>query len=294
MGYTNINIKSTGAYIPTHRVKNEEIIEHFAKQNKKVDGLLKSMDKEVRYFCENGETSLSMGHEAALMALDRAGISRNDIDMIIFVSAQPEYLNPTTAMELRVLLKASNANVVFDMNDTCLGGVTAINVASKYLLSSDDISKVLIVIAQNISSVVDKNDTLAYSLLGDCGVALILEKEEEYIKRGYIDSVNYCRGAYVSHIKFPNCGLSKALSNSNIAIPVKDRNFTWDSFSIDWLGKDYGHTLGQLLLKCEIKNDDVDLCFMSQFTKKGVEQGLELEGIPLEKNIYIGDKYGYT
>ena len=103
MGYTNINIKSTGAYIPTHRVKNEEIIEHFAKQNKKVDGLLKSMDKEVRYFCENGETSLSMGHEAALMALDRAGISRNDIDMIIFVSAQPEYLNPTTAMELRVL-----------------------------------------------------------------------------------------------------------------------------------------------------------------------------------------------
>ncbi|MCP4177907.1 MAG: hypothetical protein GY756_09085 [bacterium] len=294
MGYTNINIKSTGAYIPTHRVKNEELIEHFAKMDLKVDGLLKAMDKEVRYFCENGETSLDMGHEAALMAIDRSNITRNDIDMIIFASAQPEYLNPTTAMELRVLLKANNAHVVFDMNDTCLGGASAINVACKYMMSSDDVNNVLVVSAQNMSAVVDKSDTIAYSLFADCGVALLLQKEEENIKRGYVDSVNYCRAAYVSNIKFPNCGLSKALSNTGIPIPTRERNFTWESFPIEWLGRDFGHSIGRLLVKCGLKNDDIDLCFLSQFTKKAVEDGLKLEGIPVEKNIYIGDKYGYT
>ena len=295
MKYTNINIKSTGAFIPSRKVKNEELIEHFAELNLKVDGLMKAMDKKVRYFCENGETSLSMGHEAALMAIDRAeGIDRNNIDMIIFVSVQPEFLNPTTSMELRDLLKAHNAHVVFDMNDTCLGGATAINVACKYMNSSDDVKTVLIASAQNISAVVDKNDTVAYSLMGDCGVAIILQKEEEDIKRGYIDSVNYCRGAFASNIKFPNCGLSEALSNQNLTIPTKERNFTWHSFPIEWLGRDFGHSIGRLLVKCGIKNDDVDFLFMSQFTKKGIEQGLALEGIPAEKNIYIGDKYGYT
>jgi 3-oxoacyl-[acyl-carrier-protein] synthase III len=294
MKYSNINIKSTGVYIPSHRVKNEEIIEHFAKQDRKVEGLLKAMDKEVRYFCENGETSLSMGHEASLMALDNAEINRNDIDMIIFISAQPEYLNPTTAMELRGLLKAHNAHVVFDMNDTCLGGISAVNVACRYMMSSDDVKNALIVSAQNISPVVDKNDTVAYSLMGDCGAALILSKEEENTKRGFINNVNYCRGAYVSHIKFPKCGLSKALSNDNVPFNINERNFTWDSFDIEWMGRDFGHTIGQLLIKCKIKNDDIDLCFMSQFSKRSVEEGLTLEGIPLEKNIYIGDKYGYT
>ncbi|HBM16962.1 MAG TPA: hypothetical protein DD381_11545 [Lentisphaeria bacterium] len=56
------------------------------------------------------------------------------------------------------------------MNDTCLGGATAINAASKYLMSCDDVKTVLIISSQNISAVVDKNDAVAYSLMGDCGV----------------------------------------------------------------------------------------------------------------------------
>ena len=292
--HCNINIISTGIYIPTKKMENEYYIEHFSKMGIKVEGLLDHMDKKTRYYAENGETSLSMGHEAALMALENSNVTRNDIDMIIFVSAQPEFLNPTTAMELRDLLKANNAHTVFDLNDTCLGGVTAINVACNYAMTSDDISTILIVAGQNISSVVDTEDTVAYSLMGDCASAVIVKKEYEATKRGFINNATHCRCAYVGHIKFPNCGLTKALSNTDTHIPKKDRNFTWDSFDISWMGKDFSHIIEKVLKKSNLKPADLDMCFMSQFSKKSIEKGLELQGIPLEKNYYIGHLYGYT
>lgn len=292
--FTNINIVSTGAYIPTKKVKNEYFIEHFEKQGIKVDGLLKAMDKEERFFTEDGENSLNMAHSAALDAMDNGNVHRSELDMVVFVSPEPEYLNPTTSMILRNRLKAQNVHVVFDLNDTCLGGVTAIDVVCNYMRGKREIKTALIAIAQNISPVVDQNDTIAYSLMSDCGVCLILRKEEENKQRGFINSVSYCRGAFPGNIRFPACGLSKALSNQKQYFPIREKNFRWDGFAIDWMGKDFGHAIGLMLYKTDLEEKDIDHCFMSQFSKRAVEEGLELEGFPLEKNYYNGHIYGYT
>ena len=293
--YTNINIISTGAYIPTKKVENEYFIKHFAERGiNNVEHLLQRLNKKNRYFTENGETSLSMGHEAALMALEGSNVTRNDIDMIIFVSAEPEFLNPTTSMILRDLLKAHNAHTVFDINDTGLGGITGINTAAKYALTNDDINTALIVCAQNISPVVDKEDSVAYSILADSAVAMILQKEKADIKKGFINNVNFCRGAFVNNIKFPSGGLTKALSNTSTPVPKQERNFTWNMFNDSWVPSDIAKVTEKLLKKSQIAAKDIDYCFMSQLCKDFLDDGLKKVKISPEKNFYVGDEYGYT
>ena len=90
--YKNVHIIGVGTYHPKKQLENLYFIEHFKKYGIEdhARGLMNKLGREIRTLAEKGETSVTMAVEASSQALDNAGLSAKDIDMIISVSDTPE------------------------------------------------------------------------------------------------------------------------------------------------------------------------------------------------------------
>ena len=129
----NVVIKEIGIYTPSNEVGNEYFVEHFRRLGVDAKGLMKHLNRQKRFLADRDKSSLSMGYEAAINALEKANMAPNDLDMIVFASDTPEYTSPTNALKLNQMLNATNANRVFDMNCNCIGMLVAMDVIAGYV-----------------------------------------------------------------------------------------------------------------------------------------------------------------
>lgn len=175
--YQNIVFSGIGTYHPSNEIDNEFFIEHFKKMDIQVEGLMNFLGRNKRYFADKeNENVITMGYEASKKALANAHLVSEDIDMIIFATDTPEFLCPSNALLLNGELKAKNAHLVFDINSNCIGMLTAINVASRIMMSDDRIKKALVVGGIFASLISSQIDPVVYSNFADSGAALVLEK----------------------------------------------------------------------------------------------------------------------
>lgn len=287
----NILIKDIGIYIPKNEIGNEYFIEHFRSLGMECESLMKHMNRDKRFLADRYESSLSMGYEAAINALNKAKISAEELDMIVFVSDTPEYNSPTNALKLNHMLKATNAHRVFDMNCNCTGMLVALDNISTYAKHYEDVNKILIVGCIHISSVVDYKDTVAYPNMGDAAAAIILESCNEENERGVLSSTYITDSSYEKFITLPACGHSRELIDK---LPRDARRLSWQPFKLDFLAKDWTLIINQLMERHNITIDDVSYFCFSQFSHKDNLKTLENLEADLDKYIFVGNKYGYT
>lgn len=124
------------------------------------------------------ETTASMSAEAAEKALHDAGVTPEEIDLIIVGTITGDYVTPSTACEVQALLGAVNA-AAFDINAACSGFMFALHTAHIYLQSG--IYKTALVLgAETLSKIMDWNDRSTCVLFGDgAGAALVRAYEKE-------------------------------------------------------------------------------------------------------------------
>ena len=125
----NVYIKSVGAYTPEKRVSNEEL----SKTMDTSDEWIKSHTGiEARHVAAEGVTAADMAAEAAKVALERAGLTAEDLDMIILTTASPDFIGfPSTSCIVQDKIGAKNAGA-FDMVAGCTGFIYAVDNAKKY------------------------------------------------------------------------------------------------------------------------------------------------------------------
>lgn len=164
------SLVSIASYIPQKCVHNKDFEKTIDTSN---EWIIDRTGIETRYFAAENEKSSELGFKAAKLAIDRANININDIDMVICATLSPDYLSmPSTACIISSKLGIEN-KPAFDISSACSGFIYLLSLAKAYI-ESEICKNILIIGAEKISSVMNFNDRGTCVLFGDgAGAALI-------------------------------------------------------------------------------------------------------------------------
>ena len=194
-------LRSIGAYAPQKILTNNDL----AKMVDTTDEwITKRTGIQERHIAAKDETTSDMGVEAAKKAIERSGIERSDIDMVVCATISPDYFcMPSTATIISSKLGLSHATA-FDISAACTGFIYALSIAKAFVESGMK-KNVLIVGAEKLSAITDYTDRGTCILFGDgAGAAIIsaTDKKEEAI----IDIHTGADGTFADLLMTPNGG----------------------------------------------------------------------------------------
>jgi 3-oxoacyl-[acyl-carrier-protein] synthase-3 len=163
-------VRGVGSYLPERVVTNDEL-------SKLVDTsdewIFQRTGIKERHIAADGETTSMLGEKAARAALDRAGLTPQDIDLIVLATSTPDYTFPSSATLIQAALGMTHG-VAFDLQAVCSGFVFAVATADKFLRSGSH-KRALVIGAETFSRIVDWNDRATCVLFGDGAGAMVLE-----------------------------------------------------------------------------------------------------------------------
>ncbi len=129
-----------------------------------------------RYLAEPGTLSSELGLIAAQRALNMAGTSAEEIDLIIVATSTPDFIFPSTACLIQGKLGNKGA-AAFDVQAVCAGFTYAMGIADKFIRSGSH-KKALVIGAEVFSRILDWNDRRTCVLFGDGAGAVVLEASD--------------------------------------------------------------------------------------------------------------------
>jgi len=179
----NVEIASIGAYLPPLVVTNHKISE-FVETND--EWIVQRTGVSERRISE-GENTSDIATKAAEIALERAGLNPEDLDLIIVATISPDMFIPSVACIVQSNLNADKA-ACFDISVACSGFVYALEIANG-LMQTMNYKNALIIGAEVLSKVTDWTDRGTCILFGDgAGAAVIKQSERKGIIKSYLRS----------------------------------------------------------------------------------------------------------
>lgn len=166
-------VRGFGAALPKQVVTNRDLEQ---KVNTSDEWIVQRTGIRQRYIAGEGETTASLGEGAARQALSRAGLTPDDLDVIIVATATPDNTFPAAAVNIQNRLGMRHG-AAFDMQAVCSGFVYAVATADAYIRGGLA-RRVLVIGAETFSRIIDWSDRTTCVLFGDGAGALILEAAE--------------------------------------------------------------------------------------------------------------------
>lgn len=288
----NVQITGIGVYHPPYQEDNEFFINHFNNQGIEIEGLFHHLDRDKRYLIkDNKETVISMAIESSQMALTDAELGPEDIDMIIFVSDNPEYTTPTNALMIHKELGLTNAKTVFDMNNNCIGMITAMDFVSSYLKQNPFVKNALIVGAQMVSYFARESDPILFGTVGDASAAIVLQKEEGNEPKGIINSIYHADSSLNDKMRFPATGMSTIFREE---IPMEDKKMIFVPHDVSFFSDEWKKLIINTVESNNMKIEDIDHYLFSQFSHADIKETLDKLEVSHDKYTFIANQYGYT
>jgi 3-oxoacyl-[acyl-carrier-protein] synthase-3 len=179
----NIEIAGIGAYLPSLVVTNDKISELVETNH---DWIVQRTGISERRISE-GENTSDIATKAAEIALERAGITAEDLDLIIVATISPDMFIPSVACLVQSNLNADKA-ACFDISVACSGFVYGMEIANG-LIQTMNYKNALVIGAEVLSKVMDWTDRGTCILFGDgAGAAVIKQSERKGIIKSYLRS----------------------------------------------------------------------------------------------------------
>lgn len=197
--------RSIGAYVPQKVLTNEDLTKMVDTSD---EWITKRTGIKERHIAADDEFTSDLGVKAAQKALERSGIDKSEIDLVVCATISPDYFcMPSTATVIANKLGIKNATA-FDISAACTGFVYTLSIAKAFIESGMK-KNVLIVGAEKLSAIIDYSDRGTCILFGDgAGSAVIsaTDKKEEAI----IDVHTGADGEYADLLMTPNGGSGSA------------------------------------------------------------------------------------
>lgn len=164
------SFRSIGAYVPQQIRTNQWFVERMDTSD---EWITKRTGINERRIAGEDQNTSDLGVEASKIALQRAGLSINDIDLIVCATISPDFLcMPSTACIIADKLGRKDV-MAFDISAACTGFIYALSVAKAFIESGMK-KNILIVGAEKLSTIVDYTDRTTCMLFGDgAGAAVI-------------------------------------------------------------------------------------------------------------------------
>ena len=165
-------IKGTGSALPRHRVSNAELA---ARVDTSDEWIVERTGIKFRHIAEPDETTATLATLASRNALDSAGMTAADIDLIILATATPDQTFPASATIVQHAL-GCNGGVAFDVAAVCSGFLYAFSVAES-MIRAGSAKNALVIGAETFSRILDWEDRATCVLFGDGAGAVVLSAE---------------------------------------------------------------------------------------------------------------------
>ena len=167
-------IAGTGSYLPQQMLTNEDLVKRGVDTSD--EWIVSRTGIRQRHIAAEGELTSDLGYQAALRALEAAGVSADEIDLIVVGTTTPDLIFPSTATIIQHKLGVAGCQA-FDVNAACSGFIYALTVADKFIRSGA--SKTALVIgAETLTRMLDWNDRNTCVLFGDGAGAVVLKADD--------------------------------------------------------------------------------------------------------------------
>jgi 3-oxoacyl-[acyl-carrier-protein] synthase-3 len=275
-------ILGTGSYLPTQVRSNADL----EKMVDTTDDWIKSRTGiSERRIAGTDESVVTMAHQAALNALEMAGLTANDLDMIVVGTTSGENAFPAAACELQDLLKIDAPIPAFDVAAACSGFIFSLSVADQYI-KSGNAKTILVVGADVLSRLCHPEDRSTIILFGDgAGAAILGASEEPGILSTHIRSAGKHRD------------LLKARSIKREAIPDEPLNGY-----IEMKGNDVfkfavtqlSNVVSETLAANNLEKSDIDWLVPHQANYRIISATAKKLSMPMEQVVLTLSKHGNT
>ncbi len=189
MNRTRSIVRGIGSYLPRRKLTNQDLEKLVDTSH---DWIVQRTGIEERHIADDDETTSVLGIKAAEAALADAGLTANDIDLVICATSTPDYTFPSTATMSQTGIGMTHG-AAFDLQAVCTGFVYAVATADKFLQSGSH-KRALVVGAETFSRILDWNDRTTCVLFGDGAGAIVLEAQEG-------EGTSADRGVLTSHLR---------------------------------------------------------------------------------------------
>ncbi len=185
--FDSVCIKSTGSYVPSKILTNEEVMANLPASP---EWVVEKLGIRERHIAEPDEYTSDLAARAGLDAIASAGLEPNDIDLIIVSTATPDRKMPSSACIAQTKMGICNRCAAFDVAAVCAGFVYGITIAGQFI-QNGMYERVLVIGADTFSKVTDWNhrDCVVF---GDGAGAVVLERKDR--ENGLFSSILLAEG----------------------------------------------------------------------------------------------------
>jgi len=280
--------RSIGAYVPKKVLTNADF-EKMVDTND--EWIVKRTGIKERHIAEDNESTSDMAAKAAKVAIERAGLSVEDIDLVVMATVTPDYFNmPSTACLVSDKLGIKNVQA-FDISAACSGFVYALSVA-KAFIDSGMKRNVLVIGAEKFSSIVDYTDRTTSILFGDgAGAAVISATTNK--DEAFLDIHASADGSYWDFLITPSPGSVNPASHAAIDEGlqfVKMKGNETFKLAVKTLTKD----VKEILKKNNLNGEDIPHFVPHQANYRIIKAVGDSLGMREDQVVLTVHKYGNT
>ena len=281
-----VSIIGTGSYVPERVLTNLEI-EKFVDTSD--EWITSRTGIRERRIAGKGEHTSHMAAAAARQAMDQAGVTPEEIDLIIVATVTPDTFFPSTACHVQRILGASNS-ACFDISAACSGFLYGVEVAQQFI-SNHTYNTVLVVGADKLSAIVNWQDRNTCVLFGDGAGAAILRYRSG--SHGVITTFMGSDGKFGEILHMPGGGCAVPVTKENIdqrfnTLHMNGRE-TFKQAVISMLA-----AANKALEQSGLTVDDLTCIIPHQANLRIIDALAERLNVPLSKFHINLDRYGNT
>ena len=276
-------IAGTGSYLPEKVVTNDDL-------SKVVD----TSDEWIRtrtgirqrHVAADGQTSSDMGHQAALKAIEAAGIDPSGIDLIVVGTTTPDYVFPSTACLIQQKLGIPGCPA-FDVNAACSGFLFALSVADQFIRTGSA-RTVLVVGVETLTRMVDWTDRTTCVLFGDGAGAVVLKADAD---TGILSTHLHADGNKRDLLCCPvgvSAGFDNSLPNAGVRITMAGNEVFKHAV------KALDSVVDEALEANGLDKHDLDWLIPHQANLRIIEATAKRLDMPMERVIVTVDRHGNT
>ncbi len=275
-------IAGTGSYLPERVLTNAELetmVDTTDQWIRERTGI------EKRHIAGQGETCSDLAEPAARRAMEMAGVTPDDIDLIVVATTTPDQVFPSTACLLQERLGIHGCPA-FDVQAVCTGFVYATSVADQFIRTG--MAKTALVVGSEVfSRIVDWKDRNTCVLFGDGAGAVVLQASD---KPGIISTHIHADGSYKHLLQVP-VGVGKGFDEMKAGRAYAEmRGNEVFRMAVTTLGRIVDETLGAN----GMQKTDVDWLIPHQANIRIIQATAKKLNLPMDHVVVTVDQHGNT
>jgi 3-oxoacyl-[acyl-carrier-protein] synthase-3 len=280
-------IASVAGYVPPRVLTNADLEKMVDTTD---DWIMKRVGIRERHIVGPGVATSDLAKEASLMAIERAGLTPADIDLILVATTTPDTFFPSTACVLQSKIGATRA-WGYDLGAACSGFTYALTTAA-HLVAGGASRHALVVGADVMSSIIDYTDRTTCVLFGD-GAGAVVVKDTRDGEGSILDFEHYMDGTGGPALCMPAGGSRLPASRDTVdgrLHYVKQDGQAVFKFAV----RNMEEVCRRILDRNGLTGADVDLFVPHQASSRIILAAAEKLGLPREKILINIDRFGNT